>query len=162
MDRGAFVLVVTLLGCGPAAPPPASPTPAVDEVAHGVAYEPSCTYAFKGGKIASPTTDVHALAAVEADRASTLLEAGDPLTAAQRYMDCAAIYRDADEADATAAYNAEVCYYDAAYAFATAGAFAREGAAALEAAAAEDPRRASYIRDELLAKPPSDCTPATR
>ena len=162
MNRGAIVIIATLLGCGHATPPPAAPEPEPDVVAHGVAYEPPCAYAFKGGKIANPTTDVHSLAAVEADRASTLLDAGDPLTAAQRYLACAAIYRDAAAADETAAYNAEVCYYDAAYAFATAGAFASEGAAALEAAAAEDPRRASYIRDTLLAKPPSDCTPATR
>lgn len=149
----------TALACGHAAPSPApspTPSPPAVETVEG-AHTADCAYGFQMLQELSSPDAIHSAAAVEADRASTLLAAGDPLTAARRYLACAATYREAADADVTAAGNAQVCYYNAAYAFATAGAYRSEGAAALEAAAAEDPRRAGYIRDQLLAHPPTDC-----
>ena len=161
----ASVISLTLsLGCGgTGAARPTSPSTDEEELP-GVSPEfvtPPCEYAFKRLKQSVPAPAWETEALVEADRATNLLDAGDPGTAAERFVGCAVVLRQAPADDRTSAENAEVCYYNAAYAFATAGAWGSEGRAALETAAAEDPARATYIRDEILADPPRDCDPPT-
>lgn len=159
-------LLLLALACGgtPAStttgPTPPAPTDGDAPDARGEAIAPACGYAFKALYIV-PDDPLQAEALVEVDRATTLLDAGDPATAARRFLGCAEVLRQAPAGEPRANENAEICYYDAAYAFATAGAWAREGRQALaDAQAAEEPVTAAYIGERLLADPPVDCAPA--
>ena len=160
---GLLVAMLPLGGCGggSAAPAVGPTTASRDEAgASGFAFDPieaPCEYLFKMLKQSSPAGPWETEALVEADRATTLLDAGDPATAALRFIGCAVALRGAPEDDRTAEVNAEVCYYNAAHAFATAGRWTSDGQIALEAAQVEDPARAGYIRDGILAAPPRDC-----
>jgi hypothetical protein len=146
-----------LLACGGAAGPDDDDDARARRRRGREAVTAPCDYAFKALYLVS-NDPLQAEALVEADRATTLLDAGDPATAARRFLGCAAVLRQAPEGDAQANQNAEICYYNAGYAFATAGAWAREGRALLEeAAGAEQAATAAYIRAQLLAAPPRDC-----
>jgi len=96
------------------------------------------------------------------DAATAANDAHHPRAAAQKFLACARRFLAVpagDPLEDSAIYDAQVCYYDAIYAYANAGALGAEGRAALEQAAAADPRSAAYIRKEL-ADAPSDCTPS--
>lgn len=83
---------------------------------------------------------------------------------AQGFLECAKRYRtiaDKDPARSTADANAQVCYYNAVYAFGNAGKFKTMGLGALKRAAAEDARMASYIQG-LLKDPPVECVNAAK
>lgn len=103
----------------------------------------------------------------EAERAYTAALAAEEKTSgsgAQGFLECAKLYRtipDNDPARSTANANAEVCYYNAVYAFGNAGKFKSQGLAALKSAAAADARMASYIL-RLLEDPPVDCANASK
>ncbi|MCA9675335.1 MAG: S9 family peptidase [Myxococcales bacterium] len=157
-------LVILLLAACPHDRPPVRPTPDPGDGdggdGDGVVGEAMCGYGFKGLYApASGAPRAFAVASRDYDAAGAAADAGVHRIAAQRYLDCARRFRDVADTSSTrsmASDNAEVCYYNAAYAFATAGLWATEGKAALERAAAADPREAGAIA-AVLADPPTDC-----
>jgi hypothetical protein len=165
--------MVAVLGCGHAAAPPAKPAPTPEPASvRGVQVE--CRYVFKvlvvgahheydGEPMKTGYDAAIAAAQADYDAATAANDAHHPRAAAQQFLACARRFLAVPKGDPledTAIYDAQVCYYDAIYAYANAGAVAAEGKPALEQAAAADPRLAAYIRKEL-ADAPSDCTAAS-
>ncbi|MDX2090386.1 MAG: hypothetical protein SFX73_21185 [Kofleriaceae bacterium] len=96
----------------------------------------------------------------EYELASTALEKQDHATAAAHHLSCSQAYAGVQATDpqrAHATKNAEVCFGNAAYNYASAGTFASTGKAKLEAAAVVDPALRPAL-EKLLASPPHDCT----
>ncbi len=157
--------VVIVVGCGHAAPTAKAPA---EEAGGGIGM--CAAYAYMGmgmeahsesdgGELVTAVDDAQAFAQNDYDAAVKADEAHHPREAARHFLDCAHRFLNVPADDpmlSSAVGEAQVCYYDAIYAFANAGAFVSEGKAALEAAATADARNAAYIRGEL-AKPPSDC-----
>src|SRR5262249_51966483 len=139
------VAAVSLLACGAVGvvgsacghnPPPApmanAATPAQGVCAGYVYQVLSASAPGEGARPPMVTAYDAASAAAETDvdAANQADAAHDPLTAAHKFLDCAHRFRqvppgDPMESDALA--GAQVCDYDAIYAFANAGRFAREG-----------------------------------
>lgn len=166
-------IVIVLAACSrppPAASPPSATTSSVVSLPGAPSVQPrddksKCSqvlYVFKvlyAGS-AGPLSPFHSAdSAAKADYELAAASTDDQRAAALHFLDCAKRYRAVPDADAswsTAQENAQVCYYDAIYAFANASRFAAEGKALLESAATEDPRLASYIYGQL-ARPPTEC-----
>ncbi|MDX2088708.1 MAG: hypothetical protein SFX73_12705 [Kofleriaceae bacterium] len=96
----------------------------------------------------------------EYELASTALEKQDHAIAASHHLTCSQAYAAVQATDPQrghATTNAEVCFRNAAYNFASVGTFASTGKAKLEAAAVADPALRPAL-EKLLASPPHDCT----
>jgi hypothetical protein len=163
------VAVVAVLGCGRAAAPAAKPAPApapVAELECGVySYQlliVGAHHEYDGEPMKTAYDAAITAAQADYDAATKASEAHHPREAAHQFLACARRFLAVpagDHFEETAIYDAQVCYYDAIYAYANAGALGAEGRAALAQAAADDPRSAAYIRKEL-ADAPDDCAPS--
>jgi hypothetical protein len=154
-----FGVAVLLAACGHA-PPPSRAAPAPEETVTfscpRYVYKIMTTALHAGPR--TPADDALDVAGRDFDAAVAADEAGRPREAAQHFLDCArrfAAVRPDDPLVDPTVEAAQICYYDALYAFANAHAVA-DGKAALRAAAAADPRNAAYVEREL-ADAPTEC-----
>lgn len=143
--------------CGGSSKPANAPPKPVPGLCVGFSYgelfEPKAggpVSAFQAADQLAKQDHAQATAAVEHDRHAEA--AGHWLACGKRYQ----TVPDGDPLRALAQQNAEMCFSNAMYAYASGGVLASEGRAKLEQAGDEDRRVAPRIR-ALLAKAPRDC-----
>jgi hypothetical protein len=170
--RALLASVLLLAACGPC-PKPAAQEPAPggaattggEVIEPDLAAAPTCAYGSMMTGIA-PGDPSPVVEAAQAEFSKGIeLVAKDPATradmlaAANHFMACAGALRaipDDDPVRDFADGTADVCYYNAMGAYATAGRWAAEGKAKFEQAVIDDPRMAEAIR-VYLADPLTDC-----
>jgi hypothetical protein len=171
--RVLLAALLLLAACGPCPTPAApAPTPGGDGVTvtgevvePDLAAEPTCAYGWMmvGAPIGEPPPAYEAarkeLSAAFELGAKDPSTRADQLAAANHFMACTVALRAIPDGDPVRDFAdgfADVCYYNAMGAFATAGRWTSEGKARFEQAVIDDPRMAQNIR-VYLEDPLPDC-----